>query len=70
MKAIIVDNNDEKLKHRTELTGNTIITIAISPKGITSNISGYVTNELLNALKKDIPSVIDELSKRYKKEKI
>lgn len=68
MKAIIIEDNDKQLKHKTELTGNTIVTIAITPKGITSNISGYVTIDLLNALKNDIPSTIDGLIKKYKKE--
>ena len=68
MKAIIVENSDIEFRNATELTGNTIVTIALGPKGITGNISGYVTKELLGAIRKEMPKVIDELTKKYEKE--
>ena len=66
IKAVMTNTDEAYPEDRAEIEGRTIIVLALSESGISINASGFVTDSLLDALKKDFPKVITRLKKEIK----
>ena len=66
IKAKVYNNDGVFAKDECEIEGRTILVVALNETGISANITGYVTPELLKALRRDVPKVIDKLDKENK----
>lgn len=66
IKAVITNTDEAYPEDRAEIEGRTLVVLAINETGISVNASGFVTDSLLDALKKDFPKVITKLKKEMK----
>ena len=66
IKSVITNTNECFDKNETVVEGVTVLTIAVNTDGISANIAGHVTTDLLKALRRDVPKAIDKLIKEIK----
>ena len=66
IKSTIINTDELFDKEEDVFVGRTILTIVLNETGMTGSIKGYVTKDLLKALRRDVPKVIDKLEKEIK----
>jgi hypothetical protein len=66
IKSVITNTDECFNTDETVIKGITILTVSLNTDGISANISGHVTPDLLKALRRDVPKAIDKLIKEIK----